>query len=123
MKRIFINKLKRDFKLELCKVNREVVCSIPKTCLVSLNRSLNEIDSMEINVKKHIYSIRGQKCLNPIWEEIKEERLICLNDTEYFVIKVNKFKSTEEELSITAHSLEYKLGKIDFVVEDIAFYL
>ena len=123
MKRIFINKLKRDFKLELCKVNREVVCSIPKTCLVSLNRSLNEIDSMEINVKKHIYSIRGQKCLNPIWEEIKEERLICLNDTEYFVIKVNKFKSTEEELSITAHSLEYKLGKIDIVVEDIAFYL
>lgn len=123
MKRILLDKLNRDFKLELCKVNKDVICSIPKSCLVSLTRSLTEIDRMELTVKKYVTDIKGGKVINPLWSEVKEERLICLNDSEYFVIKVNSFSSSEEELSITAHSLEYKLGKIDIVLEDIAFYL
>lgn len=123
MKRIFIDKLNRDFKLELCKVNRDVICSIPKSCLESLNRSLTEIDHMEITIEKYITGLYGKKILNPIWKEIKEERLICLNDSEYFVVKINDFNSSENKLSITAYSLEYKLGKIDISVEDVAFCL
>ena len=123
MKRILLDKLNRDFKLELCKVNKDVICSIPKSCLVSLTRSLNEIDKMEITIKKYVTDLKGKKIINPLWHQIKEERLICLNDSEYFVIKVNSFNSYEEELSVTAHSLEYKLGKIDICIEDIGFYL
>ena len=123
MKRIFLDKLNRDFELELCKVNKDVVCYIPKSCLESLTRSLTEVDSMEIIIKKYISSSNGKTVLNPIWKEIKEERLICLNSSEYFVIKVNNFKSTENELVITAYSLEYKLGKIDISVEDVYFCL
>ena len=123
MKRIFLDKLNRNFKLELCKVNKTVICSIPKSCLVSLTRSLNDVDSMELTIDKYVSGLNGKKVLNPLWNEVKEERLICLNDSEYFVIKVNSFKSSENTLSITAHSLEYKLGKIDITLEDIAFYL
>ena len=123
MKRIFIDKLNREFKLELCKVNKDVVCSIPKSCLSSLTRSLTEIDKMEIVINKYITGLDGKTILNPLWKEVKEERLICLNDSEYFVIKINSFKSSENTLSITAHSLEYKLGKIDITLEDTAFYL
>lgn len=123
MKRIFIDKLNKDFKLELCKVNREVVCSIPKTCLESINRSLNDIDSIDVVIDKYILDMAGKKVLNPLWLEIREERLICLNDSEYFVIKINSFKSSENRINITAHSLEYKLSKIDISLEDIAFYL
>ena len=123
MNRIFIDKLNRDFKLELCKVNKEVVCSIPKSCLNSLTRSLTEIDTMELVIDKHYIDKNGKIQLNPVWEQVKEERLICLNNSEYFVIKVNSYKSSEDQLNITAQSLEYKLSKIDISVEDVAFYL
>ena len=123
MNRIFVDKLNRDFKLELCKVNKEVVCSIPKSCLNSLTRSLTEIDTMELVIDKHYIDKNGKIQLNPVWEQVKEERLICLNNSEYFVIKVNSYKSSEDQLSITAQSLEYKLSKIDISVEDVAFYL
>ena len=109
--------------MELCKVNKEVVCSIPKSCLSSLTRSLTEIDKMEIVINKYITGLDGKTVLNPLWKEVKEERLVCLNDSEYFVIKINNFKSSENELSVTAYSLEYKLGKIDIALEDIYFYL
>ena len=123
MNRIFVDKLNRDFKLELCKVNKEVVCSIPKSCLNSLTRSLTEIDTMELVIDKHYIDKNGKIQLNPVWEQVKEERLICLNNSEYFVIKVNSYKSSEDQLNITAQSLEYKLSKIDISVEDVAFYL
>ena len=123
MKRIYIDKLNREFKLELCKVNRDVICSIPTSCLESITRSLTEIDQMDVIIDKYITDLYGKKVLNPLWREIKEERLICLNDTEYFVIKVNSFTSSEDKLSVTAYSLEHKLGKIDIAVEDIAFCL
>lgn len=123
MNRIYLDKLNRDFKLELCKVNRDIICSVPNSCLESLSRSLTEIDTMELKVKKYISDFSSKKVLNPLWSEIKEERLICLNGAEYFVIKVNDYKSSENELYITAHSLEYKLGKIDISVEDVCFQL
>ena len=123
MRRIFLDKLNRDFKLELCKVNKEVVCSIPKSCLSSLTRSLTEIDEMEIVINKYIAGLDGKTILNPLWKEVKEERLVCLNGSEYFVIKINNFKSSENELSVTSYSLEYNLLKIDIILEDIYFYL
>ena len=123
MKRIFLDKLNREFKLELCKVNKDVICSIPKSCLQSISRSLVEIDQIELVFDKYVIGSKGEKILNPAWKLIKEERLICLNGTEYFVIKINNFRSSENQLTVTAYSLEYKLGKIDIKVEDIAFSL
>jgi len=123
MNRIFINKLYREFDLELCKVNKRPICVIPKEYVNSITRSLNETDIMELTIPKMIQDGNMNTIINPLWEEIKDERLICLNRSEYFVIKTNTFKSNDTVKSITAYSREYKLGKIDVIFEDITFML
>ena len=42
MNRIFINKLDRDFELELCKVNKSPISPIDIKYVDSITRSLNE---------------------------------------------------------------------------------
>ena len=111
----------RDFNLELCKVNKKVLFGIPVKSLNSINRSISDIDTMEISIDKYIYNRQMKKVLNPLWNDMKDERLICLNDNEYFVIKENKFQSLDNKKNITAYSLEYKFGKIDISFEDLAF--
>lgn len=118
MSRILLKAIKKDFTIELCKVNREVIGVIDKKFLNSIKRSVTEIDTLEISIPKYIYQY-GEKKLNPIWYECKEERLICLNNEEYFVLKRNDFKSDEETNTFTAYSLEYKLTKFDVIFEDI----
>lgn len=118
MSRILLKAIKKDFTIELCKVNREVIGVIDKKFLNSIKRSVTEIDTLEISIPKYIYKY-GEKKLNPIWYECKEERLICLNNEEYFVLKRNDFKSDEETNTFTAYSLEYKLTKFDVIFEDI----
>ena len=123
MNRIYLNKMTRDFNLELCKVNKKVLCGIPIKSLNSINRSISDIDTIEISIDKYIYNSQMKKVLNPLWNDMKDERLICLNSNEYFVIKENKFQSLDNKKNITAYSLEYKLGKIDISFEDLAFSL
>lgn len=123
MNRIFINKLDRDFEFELCKVNKEPISPIDIKYVDSITRSLNEIDKIELTIPKFIKNGFMQDVVNPLWDQIKDERLICLNGKDYFVIKTNSFNTDDIKKSVTAHSREYKLGKIDITVEDIVFML
>lgn len=123
MNKIFINKLYRDFDLELCKVNKRPICTIPKEYVKSITRSLNETDRMDLTIPKIIQDGNKNNIVNPLWEEMKDERLICLNGNEYFVIKTNTFKSDDTVKNIVAYSREYKLGKIDVIFEDVVFML
>ena len=123
MKRIFVNKLNREFELELCKVNKTPVCAIDSKYLDNISRSLNDIDKIELTIPKIIKDGYMRNIVNPLWNEIKDERLICLNNEDYFVIKVNTFGTDENKKSITAYSREYKLSKIDINIEDISFML
>ena len=123
MNRIFINKLDKEFELELCKVNKAPICTISDKYLNSITRSLNDIDKIDLTIPKIIKDGYMNDIINPLWDEIKDERLICLNNKDYFVIKVNDFGTDENEKSITAYSREYKLSKIDIIVEDIVFML
>ena len=123
MNRIFINKLDREFELELCKVNKDPISPIDVKYVDSITRSLNEIDKIELTIPKTIKNGFMKDVINPLWNDIKDERLICLNNKDYFVIKTNTFNTDESKKSITAYSREYKLGKIDIRVEDIVFSL
>ena len=123
MNRIFVNQLNREFDLELCKVNKHPICTIPREYVKSITRSLNETDKMELTIPKIVQDANMNSIVNPLWEEMKDERLICLNGKDYFVIKTNTFNSKETVKNITAYSREYKLGKIDMVFEDIVFML
>lgn len=123
MNRIFINKLDREFDLELCKVNKTPISPIDVKYIDSITRSLNDIDTINLTIPKIIKNGFMEDVVNPIWYEIKDERLLCLNGKDYFVIKTNSFNTDDTKKSITAYSREYKLGKIDIIVEDIAFML
>lgn len=111
--------INREFNLELCKVNREVIGVIDSKTLKSINKSLLEPNSLEIEINKFVYD-GGIRIINPIWYELKEERLVCLNNKEYYVLKRNSFSSSENKKSFTAYSLEYKLTRIDVNFENIA---
>lgn len=123
MNRIYINKLDREFNLELCKVNKTPICTIPSKYIDNISRSLNDIDKIDLSIPKYIHDGMMNDVINPLWNEIKNERLISLNSKDYFVIKVDSYDSLEETKSVTAQSLEYKLSKIDIIIEDIAFML
>ncbi|MGL5767223.1 MAG: phage tail protein [Sarcina sp.] len=123
MKRIFINNLDREFNLDVCKVNKSVVGTIPKKSIERISRTLGDIDTIDVKIDKYVYDSYMNKVINPLWIVTRDERLICLNDREYFVVKVDDFQSSDDVKSIKAYSLEYKLSKIDIVVEDIAFCL
>ena len=86
MNRIFINKLDKEFELELCKVNKAPICTISDKYLNSITRSLNDIDKIDLTIPKIIKDGYMNDITNPLWDEIKDERLICLNNKDYFVI-------------------------------------
>ena len=54
MNRIFINKLDREFELELCKVNKTPICTIDSKFIDNITRSLNDIDKIDLTIPKTI---------------------------------------------------------------------
>lgn len=122
MDNINIGNLNRSFSLELCKVNRDVIGVIPTECINSIKRSVLECNEIELNIKKYIHS-NGKTISNPIWEDVKEERLVCLNGKEFYILKNNKFSRNDNIKSFTGYSAEYRLKKIDIQIEDISICL
>lgn len=124
IKTVNIKKVDTNFDLVLCKVNTTPICEIPSDCIVEITRSLNEYDTISLQIPYYITdTITKEQKKNPIWDEIKEERLLYLNDDEYFVIKENKHSKDIKDKVVKAYSREYKMGKNDIKVEDIGFYL
>ena len=121
---INIKKLNNNFDITLCKVNREVIGNIPIEWMDSISRSINDIDEVEFTIPSHIMDrLTFKRIKNPLYDMVKDERLICLNDEEYFVIKEDEYSFSTNQKTIKAYSLEYKLSKIDIKVEDVGFYL
>ena len=85
MNRIYIDKLNREFDLELCKVNKNPIAPVDSKYINSITRSLNDIDKIELTIPKIIKNGFMEDVLNPLWNEIKSERLLCLNGKDYFV--------------------------------------
>ena len=121
---INIKKLNNNFNITLCKVNRDVIGYIPVEWMDSISRSINDIDEVEFTIPSHIMDrLTFKRIKNPLYDMVKDERLICLNDEEYFVIKEDEYSFSTNQKTIKAYSLEYKLSKIDIKVEDVGFYL
>lgn len=121
---INVKKLNNNFNITLCKVNREAIGSIPIEWMDSISRSINDIDEVEFTIPSHIIDrLTFKRVKNPLYNMIKDERLICLNNEEYFVIKEDEYSFNTSQKTVKAYSLEYKLSKIDIKVEDVGFYL
>ncbi|MGL5718486.1 MAG: hypothetical protein ACRCX2_36115 [Paraclostridium sp.] len=111
--------------ITLHKVNKAIIGELPNDCIISTNDVIDNINTLNIRVAKYYMNNKGEKIKYIFYNEVKEERLLCLNDKDYYVIKDI---SIDEELDnsykeVTAYSLEHKLNKVDVDVEDIGFQL
>lgn len=125
MKRYVISTQVELPTITLHKVNKTIIGELPKDCIVSTSDSIDGINTVNIKVAKYYMDNKGDKIKYQFYDEVLEERLICLNDNDYYVIKDivvdEEFSNSYKEA--TAYSLEHKLTKIDIDVEDIGFQL
>lgn len=120
---IIINEIKDTYRILLHKVNEEVIGELPFEVLNSISNSMNELGQIEISVNKYYRNQIGKKLKRNIYyDEIKNERLISLDEGKY-VIKDIKEDTKLNKKTVTAYSLEKKLEKIAISVEDLGFYL
>lgn len=121
-----IKELEEIKTLTLHKPNKELIAELDVNLLQSLSRSISETDKIELLVPKFVSGIEGkEKKLFINYKECDFERTICVNNKDYFVIKeiTKQGLGQNRQKRIVAYSLEKNLGKIDFEVEDIGFYL
>lgn len=126
MRKVNIKELKKDYTVTLHKINKEIVGEIDLKYVQTLTRGIDETDKIELLFPRYIdHPISKEKFEMPLYKELKKERLICLNEEEFFVIKAISEKGLKykKNKSITAYSLEHKLSKNTIKVEDLGFYL
>lgn len=126
MSLINLKNIKKDYYITLHKINRDIIGEIDCSCVDSLERVFNDIDTISLTIPKYISSANNfNRTESVIYNEVKNERILCLNDLEYFVIKdVSEYKEGQNFYKdIKAYSLEKKLSRIDISMEDIGIYL
>lgn len=124
IKYVNIKKLDSNFELMLHKVSRDVIGYIPIDYLQSINRSIDNIDELELTIPSTIIDqFTLEEKPNQLYYDIKSERIISINNEEFYVIKEDDYDSDEFQKTIKAYSLEFKLSKLDIKIEDIGFYI
>ena len=110
---------KDSYTLILCKMNGERMGMIPYSSVDSIKRGINSVSELTFSVHKYY----GEENLrNPLYDELKTERFIELDDDECYVIK-NISEVNERLKSVTAYSREKKLFKNMAEFEDITLTL
>ena len=110
---------KDSYTLILCKMNGERMGMIPYSSVDSIKRGINSVSELTFSVHKYY----GKENLrNPLYDELKTERFIELDDDECYVIK-NISEVNERLKSVTAYSREKKLFKNMAEFEDITLTL
>lgn len=100
------------------KVNKDIVGQIPREYIVSLTRSIDASDELEILIPRFITNrVTLKKSRYPLFDEVKNERFICIDGKEYFVIKEINDENNDKK-TIKAISAEVKLNKISLTIEN-----
>ena len=114
-----IRGVKDSYTLILCKMNGERMGMIPYSSVDSIKRGINSVSELTFSVHKYY----GEENLrNPLYDELKTERFIELDEDECYVIK-NISDVNETLKSVTAYSREKKLFKNTAEFEDITLTL
>ena len=116
---INIKSIDKIESLVLCRLSRVPIMEMPTTSIVSIERTIDDIDNLTLKVNKHFTSQDGLKTiLNPIYNEIKPKRYLLLNDSEYFIIEDVKINKLSGYLEVTAKSGEQILSRRPLDMED-----
>ena len=105
--------------LVLCKVSRQPIMELPTSTVVSIERTIDEVDKLTLKINKYIISQDGRKKINNLaYDEIKPKRYLLLNDNEYFIIEEIKVNKISGSLEVTAMSGEQILIRRPIDMED-----
>ena len=113
-----IRGVKDSYTLILCKMNGKKMGMIPYTS-VEIKRGIKTVSELSFTVSK--YYGEDNK-LNILYDELKTERFIYLDEDECYVIK-SISEQNEKVKTVTAYSREKKLFKITAEFEDISLTL
>lgn len=119
---VTIKEIDKKFNLTLNKVSGELLSEIDERYLKDISKTIVDIDKIELSIPKYILGENFKKCINPLYNLVKHERVINLNNKESYIIK-NISKDNDKYKNITAESREVNLKKIDLKFEDIGFRL
>lgn len=107
--RINIKSIGQIESLVLCKVSRQPIMELPTSTIVSIERTIDEVDKLTLKINKYIISQDGRKKINNLaYDEIKPKRYLLLNNNEYFIIeeiKVNKINGSLEVIAMSGEQI------------------
>lgn len=110
--------------LVLCKVSRQPIMELPTSAIVSIERTIDEVDKLTLKINKYIISQDGRKKINNLaYDEIKPKRYLLLNDNEYFIIEEIKVNKISGSLEVTAMSGEQILIRRPIDMEDFGIQI
>ena len=117
--RINIKSIGQIESLVLCKVSRQPIMELPTSTVVSIERTIDEVDKLTLKINKYIISQDGRRKINNLaYDEIKPKRYLLLNDNEYFIIEEIKVNKISGSLEVTAMSGEQILIRRPIDMED-----
>lgn len=107
--RINIKSIGQIESLVLCKVSRQPIMELPTSTIVSIERTIDEVDRLTLKINKYIISQDGRKKINNLaYDEIKPKRYLLLNNNEYFIIeeiRVNKINGSLEVIAMSGEQI------------------
>lgn len=116
---MYIRELKDKYTLILCKMNGKPMGTIYYQDITSISKGIQKISELTFTVNKY-YGVNDE--INPLYDELKNERFINLDNTETYVIKdIREINDTKKE--VIAYSREKKLCKSKVEFEDICITL
>lgn len=107
--RINIKSIGQIESLVLCKVSRQPIMELPTSTIISIERTIDEVDKLTLKINKYIISQDGRKKINNLaYDEIKPKRYLLLNNNEYFIIeeiRVNKINGSLEVIAMSGEQI------------------
>ena len=117
--RINIKSIGQIESLVLCKVSRQPIMELSTSTIVSIERTIDEVDKLTLKINKYIISQDGRKKINNLaYDEIKPKRYLLLNDNEYFIIEEIRVNKINGSLEVVAMSGEQILIRRPIDMED-----
>lgn len=118
---IKLKEIDSEYNLTLHKMNAELLGVVNTSYMKSISKNILGVDKIEIEIPKYVIDSNFNKIINPVFNYIKHERLIYLNDKEIYTIR--EINTNEDYKYVSAESREVILKKMDLKFEDIGFRL
>lgn len=119
-----LDKIDTIESLFLCKLSKIPIGELHTSCVISLEKTIDEIPILKLKINKYYISQDNKvKTLNPLYDEVRVKRYLFLNNETYFLIEdinENKFSNTKE---VTAYKGEQRLSKYPINIDDIGIQL